>query len=198
MLPCSIYNVCVPYIVISVGAVHPYYESRRRLLNDSRPGRGESAKKARHNARKKELRKRVSVVSNDHSLPYSQASVPAFVNWSTNAGEGLVNFVICMLGRHLVAWQSPRDGEGGGNGLWQDVNKAIMIAVVLVLASFLGLPVFSCLSMKTLWQMMSPICKTTCFCVCPLAAIQVKKISKKWTGPKMMGWIRLEVHDKRE
>ena len=61
MLTC---NVCVPYIVISVGAVHPYYESRKRLLNDSRPGRGECAKKARYNARK-ELRKRVSVVSND-------------------------------------------------------------------------------------------------------------------------------------
>ena len=76
MLTC---NVRVPYIVISVGAVHPYYESRKRLLNDSRPERGESAKKARYNARK-ELRKRVSVVSNDHSLPYSQASVPAFVN----------------------------------------------------------------------------------------------------------------------
>ena len=48
-------------------------------LDISGPGRGESAKKARHNVRK-ELRKRVSVVSNDHSLPCSQASVPAFVN----------------------------------------------------------------------------------------------------------------------
>ena len=56
------------YTFMSVGAVHQYYESRRRLFNDSRPGRRESAKKARHSARKKELRKRVSVVSNDHSL----------------------------------------------------------------------------------------------------------------------------------
>ena len=38
-----------------------------------------------------------------------------------------------------MAWQSPRDGEGW-NGLWQDVNKAVIMAVGLVLASFLGLP----------------------------------------------------------
>ena len=38
------------YTFMSVGAVHRYYVSQRRLFNDSRPGRRESAKKARHNA----------------------------------------------------------------------------------------------------------------------------------------------------
>ena len=55
-----------------------------------------------------------------------------------------------MLGRHLVTWLNPRDG---GNGLCQDVNKTAMIAVVLVLALFLGLPCLQFLvacSMKNL------------------------------------------------
>ena len=76
------------YNFMSVGAVHRYYVSQRRLFNDSRPGRRESAKRARHNAWK-ELRKSVSVVSNDHSLyPYSQSSILAFVTCSTNTGKG--------------------------------------------------------------------------------------------------------------
>ena len=41
------------------GAVHRYYESRRRLYNDSRPTRIEIAQIAKRTSKKKEKRKRV-------------------------------------------------------------------------------------------------------------------------------------------
>ena len=42
-----------------VGAVHRYYESRRRVYNDSRPGRREVAEKAIIGAKKKRFRMQV-------------------------------------------------------------------------------------------------------------------------------------------
>lgn len=61
---CLYYNSVSPYelysyLIVTVEAVHRYYESRRRLHNDSQPGRSSSAKKVKKNARKKEMRKRV-------------------------------------------------------------------------------------------------------------------------------------------
>ena len=43
------------------GSVHRYYESRRRLFNDSKPERVEVALQVQMDARRKERRKRVSV-----------------------------------------------------------------------------------------------------------------------------------------
>jgi len=47
-----------------VEAVHRYYESRRRIYNDSQPSRSTSAKKVKKTARKKEMRKRVGITVN--------------------------------------------------------------------------------------------------------------------------------------
>lgn len=41
------------------GSVHRYYESRRRLFNDSQPRRRETAKKTKIKSRKQALRKQV-------------------------------------------------------------------------------------------------------------------------------------------
>ena len=53
-----------------IGAIHRYYESRRRLYNDSQPLRRDSARKAKHAANKKERRKRVRLQVKDmlHSI----------------------------------------------------------------------------------------------------------------------------------
>ena len=42
------------------GAVHRYYESRRRLFNDSRPGRKDTAKEVKERSKKTTLRKKAS------------------------------------------------------------------------------------------------------------------------------------------
>ncbi len=65
--------VCIPvmyckYVTIlfpfCTGAVHRFYETRRRIFNDNKPTRKEHAQKAKVKARKKELRKRVWYDSN--------------------------------------------------------------------------------------------------------------------------------------
>ena len=47
---------------LSAGAVHRYYESRRRLFNDSQPTRRQSALKVCQQSKKNERRRRVSGV----------------------------------------------------------------------------------------------------------------------------------------
>ena len=42
-------------LCISTGAVHRYYESHRRLFNNTKPGRAEQAQKAKTNAKKRTL-----------------------------------------------------------------------------------------------------------------------------------------------
>lgn len=44
-----------------VGAVHRFYESRRRLFNDQQPGRVEAANKTKKNSKLTALRKQVCV-----------------------------------------------------------------------------------------------------------------------------------------
>ncbi len=46
-------------IILYPGATHRFYESRRRLFNDSRPQRKEPALKAKLAAKRKEVRRRV-------------------------------------------------------------------------------------------------------------------------------------------
>ena len=43
----------------SLDAVHRYYESRRRLFNDSQPSRVVKSKEAKKNSKKQSLRKQV-------------------------------------------------------------------------------------------------------------------------------------------
>ena len=43
-------------------AVHRYYESRRRLFNDTKPGRAEKAQETKIKTKKQQLRNRVSSV----------------------------------------------------------------------------------------------------------------------------------------
>ncbi len=49
----DVFYSCFP-LLLYLGAVHRYYESRRRLYNDNKPGRQEAAKTAKVTARKKE------------------------------------------------------------------------------------------------------------------------------------------------
>ena len=48
--------------LIPTGAIHRYYESRRRLFNDSRPARREKAAETRVKARKQSLRRKVGEI----------------------------------------------------------------------------------------------------------------------------------------
>ena len=55
---------CVPWVIFLlfpvIGAVHRYYESRRRLFNDSQPSRLEKAQISKCNSKKLALRKQVN------------------------------------------------------------------------------------------------------------------------------------------
>ena len=55
-----IYAILILIHYYPIEAVHRYYESRRRLFNDSKPERRESAAKTKSEQRKKDRRKRVS------------------------------------------------------------------------------------------------------------------------------------------
>ncbi len=46
------------------GAVHRYYESRRRLFNDEQPGRRDVAREMKVQSKKKALQRKVRVVLN--------------------------------------------------------------------------------------------------------------------------------------
>ena len=48
--------------VLYTGAVHRFYESRRRLFNDEQPGRVEAANTTKKNSKQTVLRKQVIVV----------------------------------------------------------------------------------------------------------------------------------------
>ena len=47
---------------LSQGAIHRYYESRRRLFNDSQPNRRAKAKEVVRSSKKHKLRQRVRMV----------------------------------------------------------------------------------------------------------------------------------------
>ena len=49
------------YVLLLIGAVHRYYESRRRLFNDSQPNRVPIVERNKKNAKKKAFQKRVSM-----------------------------------------------------------------------------------------------------------------------------------------
>ena len=61
-----LYYLCM--CLCYVGAVHRYYESRRRLYNDSKPNRVDRARKYKHVSKKKETRKWVKNNDYDASL----------------------------------------------------------------------------------------------------------------------------------
>ena len=64
-----VHSVCErSAIFIPIGAIHRYYESRRRLFNDSRPGRRESAQRSKHNARRVEKKGNKVYASWPHSV----------------------------------------------------------------------------------------------------------------------------------
>lgn len=49
------------YYNFFVEAVHRFYESRRRIFNDGKPERKESAEKSKRSSKKRERRKRVCI-----------------------------------------------------------------------------------------------------------------------------------------
>ena len=68
-------GVCIIYF-LRVGATHRFYESRRRLYNDSRPARKEPVLRAKQAAKRKETRKRVR--NTDGIICPPQCHIPFF------------------------------------------------------------------------------------------------------------------------